>query len=334
VTPTGIRKAALLLRNLEPSTAGELLRSAPPEVVKQVAAELVYLESTGEAAASAEPAVEFLGLLQGDGQDVQDFVRTLVTRAVGQDQSDEILGQIDQLIDDRDPFLPIRQASAALLADTLKDLHPQAAALVLMELDAEKSAALIPLLDESIRGEAVRRMALGERVSPEARTRVAAMIRDGLEARRASGETPTVATGGNDDIRLRRVAVLLRRLRRELRDALLESIRKRDADQARRVQDLMVTWEDVPLVTDRSLQDILRTMDAGALALATQGADPAVEHKIRSNISERAVAMLDEEISLMRRLKPEDIEASRESILVELRQLNAAGELAFEGTQT
>jgi len=332
VNASGIRKAALLLRSLESSTAAELLRSAPPDVVKQVAAELVYLDSVGGAEGSAEPAVEFLGMLQGQGgQDVQGFVRNLVAQAVGQERSDEILGEIDHLLDDRDPFLPIRQAQPALLADVLKDLHPQAAALVLMELDAEKSAALIPLLDESIRAEAVRRMALGQKVSPEARGRVAAMIRDGLRARQASGEAPTAAgAAAADDGRLRRVAMLLRKLRRDLRDTLLESIRKRDPDQARRVQDLMVVWEDVPLVSDRSLQDILRTMDAGGLALAIQGADPDLEVKIRSNISERAVAMLEEEISLMRRPKPEDVEAAREKILTELRQLNAAGELTFE----
>jgi len=330
VAITAARKAALLLRHLDPATAGELLGAAPPETVKQIATELVTLQTTGEAAVAADPAAEFLGLLTGNApRDPQTFVRDVIAGAVGREKSAEILGEVDRLVKGRDPFLPIRQADVALLAEALRGQHPQAAAIVLMELDPQKSAALIPLLDEAIRGEAVRRMILGERVSPEAQGRVAAMIRDRLEALASSGEAPAAASASGD-AKLRRVALLMRRLRKDLRDSLLESIKQRSPDEARQVQDLMVMWEDLPLISDRSLQDILRTMDAGGLALALHEADEAIDHKIRNNISERAAAMVEEEISLMRRPKIEDVEAAREKILSELRQLNAAGELTFE----
>ena len=326
------RKAALLLRRLDPATAGELLGAAPPETVKQIATELATLDATGQGAGPEDPAAEFLGLLTGNARpDSQTFVRDVVAGAVGREKSEEILGEVRRLVKGRDPFLPIRQADVDLLAAALRGQHPQAAALVLMELDPQKSATLIPLLDESIRGEAVRRMILGERVSPEARGRVADMIRGRLEELASSGQTPAAAAGGgSDDARLRRVALLMRRLRKDLRDGLLESIKQRSPDEARQVQDLMVMWEDLPLLSDRSLQDILRTMDAGGLALALHGADDDVDRKIRNNISDRAAAMVEEEISLMRHPKIEDIEAAREKILSELRQLNAAGELTFE----
>ena len=330
---TGVRKAALLLRSLDPDVAGELLKAAPPDVVKQIVAELVYMDATGQAADGMQPAVEFLGLLHGGGGgQLESFLQNMVANAVGRDRSAELLGEVRRLVDGRDPFIPIRQAEVSALAEALRGLHPQAAAMVLMELPPERSAALIPLIEESVRGQAVRRMALGERVSVEAQTRVAGLIRDRLEAQQkaqtqAGGGRPTQAA---DDNRLRRTALLMRRLRRDLRDSLLESIRQQNADQAREVQDLMVTWEDITILADRNLQDILRTMDAEHLALAIQGADPKVEQKIRSNISERAAAMVDEEISLMRKPKVEDIEGARERILSELRQLNAAGELTFE----
>ncbi|MFO8014502.1 MAG: FliG C-terminal domain-containing protein [Phycisphaerae bacterium] len=328
--PSTLRKAALLLRSLDPQTAGELLAAAPPEAVKQIASELVSIDNTGQAGAESDPAAEFLGLLTGTRRpDLQSFVRDVVANAVGQEKCEQILGEVDRLVKGRDPFLPIRQADVSLLAAALRGQHPQAAALVLMELDPEKSAALIPLLDESIRGEAVRRMILGERVSPEAQGRVAAMVRDRLEDLASSSDTPAAASG-SPDARLRRVALLMRRLRKDLRDSLLESIKQRSPDEAREVQDLMVTWDDLPVLSDRSLQDILRTMDAGGLAMALHGADEEIDRKIRNNISERAAAMVEEEISLMRQPKIEDVEAAREKILTELRQLNAAGELTFE----
>jgi flagellar motor switch protein FliG len=332
VAATAVRKAALLLRNLDPEIAGELLGAAPPDTVKQIATELATLDAAGEPDGESETAAEFLAMLTGEGRpDLQTFVRDVVATAVGEEKSEEILGEVQRILKGRDPFLPIRQADVSLLAAALRGQHPQAAALVLMELSPQKSAALIPMLDEAIRGEAVRRMILGERVSPEAQARVAAMIRDRLRDLASSGETSAAdAAGASPDARLRRVALLMRRLRKDLRDGLLETIKQRSPDEAREVQDLMVTWEDLPLLSDRSLQDVLRTMDAGGLALALHEADETVDAKIRNNISERAAAMVEEEISLMRRPKVEDVEAAREKILGELRQLNAAGELTFE----
>jgi flagellar motor switch protein FliG len=322
----------MLLRSLDPGIAGELLGAAPPETVKQIATELATLDAAGESEGESEPAAEFLAMLAGEGRpDLQAFVRDVVATAVGEERSEEILGEVQRILKGRDPFLPIRQADVSLLAAALRGQHPQAAALVLMELNPQKSAALIPMLDEAIRGEAVRRMILGERVSPEAQARVAAMIRDRLRDLASSGETPAeAAAGASPDARLRRVALLMRRLRKDLRDGLLETIKQRSPDEARQVQDLMVTWEDLPLLSDRSLQDVLRTMDAGGLALALHEAEETIDAKIRNNISERAAAMVEEEISLMRRPKVEDVETAREKILSELRQLNAAGELTFE----
>jgi flagellar motor switch protein FliG len=331
VAPTSIRKAALLLKNLEPKTAAELLKAAPPDLVKQIAAELVVLDASGHEEGWVDSAIEFLRILHdGGASDLRTFIRSMIVGALGPDQSEEILREVGKMVDGRDPFIPVRQADPPLLAEALKGLHPQAAAMVLMELDPEKSAALIPMLDDSVRGEAIRRMAIGEKVSAEAQGRVAALIRDRLVALEASGKAVEVPVGPSGKVRLRRVALLMRRLRRDLRDSLLETIKAKDAEQARQIQDLMVTWDDLPLVSDRNLQDVLRTMDADGLALAIHEADKKTSDKIRRNISERAVAMLEEEISLMRRPKPEDIDAAREKILTELRQLNAAGELTFE----
>ena len=60
MSATGIRKAALLLRTLDPATAGELLGAAPPEVVKQIATELVYLDATGQATGGPAPALSLI----------------------------------------------------------------------------------------------------------------------------------------------------------------------------------------------------------------------------------------------------------------------------------
>jgi flagellar motor switch protein FliG len=130
----------------------------------------------------------------------------------------------------------------------------------------------------------------------------------------------------------RKVALLLRGLSSEVRDNLVKSIAQQDAEVATALQNLMVLWEDIPLVNERNLQTVMRSVDARKLALALMGTTAAITDKIRANISERARAMIDEETSLMKKPKADEVETARETILGYLRQLNASGELQFEGS--
>lgn len=345
---TGSRKAALLLTCLDANTAAELLRAARPEVVTAIATELVNLEAADprSPAAPHELAQDFVSFLhkpKESGPDTNTFVRQVLASVVGQDRAAEFLGQARRGVDRRDPFRPIRDASPEELISVLGQEHPQVVALVLMELPPKKSAAVVPLLDEPIRREAVRRMVSGENVPDEAKARVAAIIRERLDALRKkgtdawTGEQPVAqpaaakpkAKGG---ARLRQVAMLLRNLATEMRDGLLKAIAEEDPDSGTAVQNLMVSWDDLPLIADRNVQDVLRNVEGRALALALVGAPPAVDAKIRGNISDRARAMIDEEMQLMKKPKADEIEQARETILGYLRQLNASGELQFEET--
>jgi flagellar motor switch protein FliG len=125
------------------------------------------------------------------------------------------------------------------------------------------------------------------------------------------------------------VAIILRNLSKELRDGLLNAIKDKNAEAAEKVTNLMIIWDDIPVITDRSLQEILRHVEAKDLALALTKADETIIKKIRSNISERAAQTLDEEVSLMSAPTSENIQSARERIVNTLRQHNQSGALAF-----
>ena len=92
---------------------------------------------------------------------------------------------------------------------------------------------------------------------------------------------------------------------------------------------LMVTWEDIIRVEDKSLQEVLRSVEATVLAKALRGADPIVSDKILSNISERMKAMIEEEVSLLGDVRKKDVLAAREQVVQPLREANEAEELHF-----
>jgi flagellar motor switch protein FliG len=93
----------------------------------------------------------------------------------------------------------------------------------------------------------------------------------------------------------------------------------------------MITWEDITSVADRSLQEALRSVDSSKLALALYRADEDIVQKIRSNISDRVVSMLDEEISLMQEPLEKEVLDAREELVRPLREANAEGTLRVTG---
>jgi flagellar motor switch protein FliG len=317
--------------SLDATSAAELLRNAPKAVVTDIAVEMAYLEAAGQGSktVSVEPAKEFFTLLRGRkaGASGSAQLTALLEKAVGRDQAGEILKLAQAAVQERDPFLSIKSASLSDLARILQGESGQVAAMVLGELTSAKASKLLPMLDERVRAEAVRGMTSGDGASPAVRTRVAARLAERLNV----GLVAAASGGGTEQTqKLRKVAMLLRGLDAPTRDALLKAIDSNDADAGRAVRDLMVVWADVASVADRSLQNILRLVDARNLALAIRGAEPAVMAKINSNISERARASVDEESSLMSSPKQEDVEKARLEVLQAMRELNATGQLEFE----
>ncbi len=338
---SGARKAALLLASLDPVTAGELLKSAPSETLTQIVAEIAVLESGGEMKSQEliQTVDEFFGLLHGKSEKT-NLVKAIVENAIGKERSLDVLNRVDRLVQQRDPFVNLRQLPAEDLAKALSGESAQVVALVFAELSAKKSTELLNLIDEALRKDVVTGMVSGKAAHPETRLRVAEILEDRLKKSDQSEDDEEEAAAANaapepeDELqqekKFRRVALLLRGLKQDARVELMTSLSENNAETSQAVQELMVIWEDLPMVAERAMQEVLRMVNSSSLALALIDAHPAPAAKIRDNISERANAALDEEISLLSGSQPEETEAAREEILKALRAMNDKGDLKFE----
>jgi flagellar motor switch protein FliG len=345
---TGRQKAAMLLMTLDATTASELLKGVDPKVVEALAVELSYMEATGLSNLEQTDAVtmEFFNTLsQGSKQSVSDlqaFVQELLKNTVGQERAKQFQTGLGDLLRRRDPLLPIRKADLGVLASILEKEHPQAVAVILAELPPKKCAALLGRLSDGVRISAVSRMTGVENVSPEARHRIGEMIAAKLEQTitakavemvpQAGAATPAKATAeaGQGPSSLRKVAVVVRTLDREVRDNILAAIRQKDKAAAEAIGGLMILWEDLPQIGDRSMQEGLRGLDERTLATALYESEEEIVRKIKSNISERAAVVIDEESSLMQKPKMKEVEEAQEKVLHRLRELQVNGDLTFE----
>ena len=326
---SGKQKAAMLLMSLDAATASELLAGVDPQVVQELAVELAYLDASGmrDSKQNAEIARQFCDSLESEETfHFKAFLNSMLKSTVGNEKANEIQTQIGNLLQKRDPFMPIRSADSARLATVLANEHPQATAVVLSELPARKSSDVLSRLEEGVRLSVVGRMVGSDTTTEEAKTRIVEAVCKRLGTV-GSGRGGASRTGGEQS--LRKVAVILRNLGKELQNGLLSAVKEEDGAVGAKVANLMMLWEDIPQVSDGSLQEGLRKVKSSKLAIALVRADEAIVAKIKSNVSDRVLASIEEDVSLMAAARRGEIEQARGEIVGALRELNEKGELGF-----
>jgi flagellar motor switch protein FliG len=330
MTLSGKQKAAMLLMSLDTATATELLKGLDSEEIQEIAMEVALIDASEQRdlKEQAKVAREFCKSLRHETAQrfsMRTFLNEMLVSILGKDKAEQIQSQVRKATEKKDLFTDIRLASTDELVLALEGEHPQTIAVVLSELAPKKGQEVLSLLGEEVRLKTVCKMTNPELVSGGVKQRMAAMITQRLKS--LKGEVLVE----KPEQTLRKLAIVLSGLEKELRDQLLGEISKSDEATATMVRHLMITWEDIPSVADRSLQEALRTVDSGRLAVALYGSDEDIVQKIRSNMSERAVAMLDEETSLMQEPLAKEVLEAREEVVKPLREANEEGKLRMTG---
>ena len=89
----------------------------------------------------------------------------------------------------------------------------------------------------------------------------------------------------------------------------------------------MFVFEDIQGLDDRSIELVLRAVDAKELAVALKGVDQKVRNKVMKNMSERAAANLAEEIQLLGPIKLKTVEEAQNGIVRIIRTLEESGQI-------
>lgn len=323
----------MLLMSLDAATASELLKGVDPEEIQDIALELARIDASEKRDTKEQAKItrEFCNSLrkkEAPAFSMKSFFSEMLVNALGKDKAEQIQSQIRKTTMQQELFAGIRSASSDELVLALDGEHPQTIALVLSELSPKKSQEVLSLLDEEVRLKAVCKMTNPDMLGTGVKQRIASIVSERLK--NLKGETLSARPGRREQ-NLRKLAIMLSGLEKDLRDQLLGEISKENEETGKTVRNLMITWEDIPSIADRSLQEALRTVESSKLAVALFGADEEVTQKIRSNISERAVTMLDEEASLMQEPLEKEVLDAREEVVKPLREANEEGKLRLVG---
>ena len=218
-------------------------------------------------------------------------------------------------------FNSIRGAAPDQIAPFMSHEHPQTIALILSQLEAAQSGAILALFPERLQADVAYRMATMEPIPPN----VLRHIEESLESSLCDIIGSNVDVGG-----LKVVGDMLNHSGRSVEKNVLDQIDAQDAPVAEAVRNLMFVFNDMVKLTDRELQIVLREIDEQKdLVVAMKAASQELLNRVLNNCSERVREFLLEEIEFLGPMRLSDVEAVQLRIVKLVRQLEEQGEITI-----
>ena len=316
-----VRKAAILLMSLPEDDAAQLLTKLGPKQVEMVTIEIAKLGRLG--ADEQETIIhEFADAnpnsLGGDAGGIE-IAKTLVEKAFGKNAGstlDNLRQQIEAL-----PFAFLKKVDPQNLLTFIIDEHPQTIALILSHLPAAYGAEIVKNLSSDRQLAVIRRIANMGQTNPE----VIKEVEQGLESRMANLMNQSFEKAGG----VNSVAEILNVTDRATERSLLESLAQEDPALVEDIRRLMFVFDDLCKLTDKDIQSLLKNVETAQWAMALKGASSELKQRVLGNMSQRAAAMLTEEMEFLGSRRLSEVEAIQQQIVDIIRRLEDAGEITI-----
>ena len=252
-----------------------------------------------------------------------DFTRSVLEKSVGLFKAAEIIGRVGTARTSVASMQQIIDLDFTSITNLLKEEDAQTIALVLSYLSAAKGSEVLMGLPERQREIVVEKLATLESTPIE----VVETLGDVLSSK--VGERVSRAlnqTGGEKS-----AAAVLNAMSKDDRKKLLDNIDERQPDLVRSIRMKMFTFDDLQTLDVKTMQKIMREVDAGQLAIALKAATTTLRDAMLGALSKRAAENVNDEIEgLPDNLSMRAIESAQNGIIDVVRQLETEGEISLE----
>ena len=316
------RRVAKFLLLIGVNEAAKILPHLTAEQTEKIIPELASIRSVDPDEASVIFA-EFQSLLERSRQSggVQT-ARTILEKAFGADKAQAMLEKTVSYPDGT-PFDYLQEISAERLSQLLKDESAPVQALVLSRLKPALAAAFIKSLDRERQKDIIGRMAKLSSISSEVVRRVDRAMRE--KSQTLSTETGTALDGRGV------LAEILKKMDPESEKSILSVLDENDAELGADVRKRLFTLDDIIRADDRFIQETLRAMSDGDLALLIAGKPEEFREKILTNVSKgRGDSVLEEE-QLKKPIRKRDADEVTDAFFGTLRRAWEQGKLVIKG---
>ncbi len=221
------------------------------------------------------------------------------------------------------PFKELGNVSPKILAQILRNEHPQTLALITGHLPSESAGELLQNLPPGIRAEVLMRLAKLEAVPEDMIMEVDKVLQNQLIA---MGAKEGRKVGG-----VQSVAEILNAVERSTEEEVLSDIEEESSQLAEEIRQLMFVFEDIQELDDRAVREVLKEISNEDLTMALKTASEDLQNKFFNNLSERAANMIREDLEIMGPVRLSDVEAAQQNVVKIVRRLEAEGRIIITG---
>ena len=317
---SGVHQAAILLLALGEDEAAEVMKFLSPREVQQLGATMSTMKAV--ASEDLEQVLSSFRVESGQqtsiGIDSDDYVRSVLTKALGDDKAASLLNRI----------LGAREASGIeslkwmdgqSVAELVRNEHPQIIATILVHLERYHACEVLGYFPERLRNDVMLRIATLDGVQPT--------------ALRELNDVLTKLLTGNEVLKkkqmggVRTAAEIMNFFSGEHENSVMTNLKSYDADMAQKIMDQMFVFDNIIDIDDRGIQTLLREVPSEALIIALKGAGQELREKIFRNMSQRAAEMLKEDLDAKGPVRLSEVETQQKEILSIVRRLADEGVL-------
>ena len=317
---SGVQRAAIVLLSLGEQQAAEVLKHMGAREVQKLGVAMTSIGGVSREAVSRvfDEFVEVLAQPSGLGSGADDYVRAVLTQALGEERASSL---IDRILLGRNTtgLDTLKWMDPRAIAELVRNEHPQIIAIVMAHLDGDQAAEVLKCLPERARVDVLLRLATLDGIPPHALNEL-----NDVMARQFAGSQniKSSSVGG-----VKVAANILNFMDSGQDEVLLGAIGEVDGELGTRIRDLMFVFDNLADLDDRAMQAVLREISSEQLALALRGADARVREKITGNMSQRAAEILLEDMEARGPVRLAEVEGAQKEILAVVRRMADNGDI-------
>lgn len=320
----GVEDAAILLMSLGEEEASEVFRHLAPKEVQKLGETIAKLkvvprDRVDGVLTKFDSVAGTQSMLVND---TDEYVRTVLRKALGEDKANLLLDRILQG-SDVSSIESLKWMDAASVAELLRNEHPQIIAAILSHLDYDQTSSVLRLFTERQRNEVLVRIATLDGIQPMALKDLNEVMSQVL----AGGERMKKSSLGG----VKTAAEIINMLGSSVEASVLDYIREADADLAQKIMDNMFTFDDLEKVDDKGIQAMLKEVQSESLVVALKGASADLREKIFKNMSTRAAETLREDLESRGPVRLSEVESEQKEMLKIVRRLVDEGQVVLVG---
>jgi flagellar motor switch protein FliG len=322
---TGAEQAAMLLMSLGESAAAEIMKHLGPKEVQKVGEAMASIGNVTRDQVNQVVAdfAETLGTHTALGTGNEDYLRNVLTNALGDDKASQLIDRI--LIGRSSKGLEaLKWMEPRAIAEIVRLEHPQIIAIVLSYLDSDQAAEVLAQLPENMRPDILMRIASLDGIQPNALQELDHILEKQFEGTASNIKSSSV--GGT-----KTAANILNFMDSSVETKIMDKVKELDDEMGTAIEDLMFVFDNLVELDDRSIQALLREVSSDSLITALKGSDDALKEKIFKNMSKRAAEMLRDDLEAKGPVRLSDVEAAQKEILSIARRMAEAGDISLGG---